>query len=119
MKALLLKGPGDAVVADVPEPASPGNDEILLKVRKVGLCGSDLNSYRGRNPLVTYPRILGHEVAATVAELNSRHPEWQPGTEVAASPLYELRQLCLLLAWPPECLPVQPDTGRAARWSAD
>ncbi len=86
MKALLLKGPGDAVVADVPEPASPGNDEVLLKVRKVGLCGSDLNSYRGRNPLVTYPRILGHEVAATVAELNPRYPEWQPGTDVAVSP---------------------------------
>jgi 2-desacetyl-2-hydroxyethyl bacteriochlorophyllide A dehydrogenase len=86
MKALLLKGPGDAAVADVAEPPSPGNDEILLKVRKVGLCGSDLNSYRGRNPLVTYPRILGHEVAATVAQLNPKHPEWQPGTEVAVSP---------------------------------
>ena len=37
MKALLLKGPGNAVVADVPEPRLSGNDEILLKVRKVGL----------------------------------------------------------------------------------
>jgi threonine dehydrogenase-like Zn-dependent dehydrogenase len=86
MKALLLRGPGDVAVADVPEPGATGNDEILLKVRKVGLCGSDLNSYRGRNPLVSYPRILGHEVAATVAELNPRHPEWQPGTELAVSP---------------------------------
>ena len=86
MKALLLKGPGNAVVADVPEPRLSGNDEILLKVRKVGLCGSDLNSYRGRNPLVSYPRILGHEIAATVAEVNPRHPEWQPGAEVAVSP---------------------------------
>jgi threonine dehydrogenase-like Zn-dependent dehydrogenase len=86
MKALLLKGPGDAVVADVSEPRPSGNDEILLKVRKVGLCGSDLNSYRGRNPLVSYPRILGHEVAASVAEVNPRYPEWQLGTEVAVSP---------------------------------
>jgi threonine dehydrogenase-like Zn-dependent dehydrogenase len=86
MKALMLKGPGDAAVADVPEPVLPGNDEILLKVRKVGLCGSDLNSYRGRNPLISYPRILGHEVAATVLELNPDHPEWRPGTDVAVSP---------------------------------
>lgn len=44
--------------------AGPG--ELLLKVRMVGFCGSDLNSFRGRNPMVTYPRILGHEVSATI-----------------------------------------------------
>jgi 2-desacetyl-2-hydroxyethyl bacteriochlorophyllide A dehydrogenase len=86
MKALLLEAPGEAVVADVAKPAGLADDEILLQVRRVGLCGSDLNSYRGRNPLVSYPRILGHEIAATVAELNPRHPEWQPGTAVAVSP---------------------------------
>jgi len=32
----------------------------------VGLCGSDLNSFRGKNPLVSFPRIPGHEVAATI-----------------------------------------------------
>ena len=34
----------------------------------VGLCGSDLNSYRGKNPLVEFPRIPGHEIAATVVD---------------------------------------------------
>lgn len=86
MKALMLQGPGDAMVADVAAGVRPGEAEILLEVRRVGLCGSDLNSYRGRNPLVSYPRILGHEIAATVAELNPRYPEWQPGTAVAVSP---------------------------------
>ena len=86
MRALMLQGPGNAVVADVPEAASHGEDDILLEVRRVGLCGSDLNSYRGKNPLVSYPRILGHEVAAVVAEGNPRHPEWEPGTAVAVSP---------------------------------
>jgi threonine dehydrogenase-like Zn-dependent dehydrogenase len=52
----------------------------------VGLCGSDLNSYRGRNTMVSFPRILGHEVAATVADLNPSHPEWEPGTPVTLSP---------------------------------
>lgn len=86
MKALVLAGPGDASVQQVEPPSAPAGDEILLDVRYVGLCGSDLNSYRGRNPLVSYPRILGHEVAATVAALNPNHPEWQPGTAVALSP---------------------------------
>jgi threonine dehydrogenase-like Zn-dependent dehydrogenase len=86
MKATVLRAPGEAAVDQVPEPESAGDNNILLQVRKIGLCGSDLNSYRGRNPLVTYPRILGHEIAATVAALNPHHPEWQPGTAVTVSP---------------------------------
>jgi threonine dehydrogenase-like Zn-dependent dehydrogenase len=58
----------------------------LLQVRKIGLCGSDLNSFRGRNPLITYPRILGHEIAATIAQANPDYSEWQPGTAVSVSP---------------------------------
>ena len=56
---------------------------VLLKVRMVGLCGSDLNSFRGLNPLVSFPRILGHEVCATVMRGDSDLPA---GTDVALSP---------------------------------
>lgn len=86
MKAVVLEGPGRAVVADVPDVRALGEDDILLQVRHIGFCGTDLNSYRGRNPLISYPRVLGHEIAATVAEVNPRHPEWQPGTAVTVSP---------------------------------
>ena len=82
VKALVLKSPGEASVETVPEPVvAPG--ELLLKVRMVGFCGSDLNSFRGRNPLVTFPRILGHEVSATIIEGDSALPS---GTDVALSP---------------------------------
>ncbi len=82
MKALSLTAAGEARVVHLPEPVKqPG--EILLKVEMVGLCGTDLNSYRGRNPLVTYPRVLGHEIAATVLEGTS---DLQPGTRVSVSP---------------------------------
>lgn len=86
MKAIMLESPGKAALAPVAEPRSAGADEVLLQVRRVGLCGSDLNSYRGRNPLVTFPRIPGHEIAATVAVLNPNTPEWQPGMNVTLSP---------------------------------
>ncbi len=86
MKAVVLERPGQAVLRTVQDPVSPGEDEVMLRVRKVGLCGSDLNSYRGRNPLVSFPRILGHEVAATVAETNPAHPEWTAGMAVTLSP---------------------------------
>ncbi len=84
MKAIVLEGPGRAVVMDVEAPRV-GEDEVLLQVRLVGLCGSDLNSYRGRNPLVSYPRIPGHELSATVVE-SGRHKEWEAGTMVTVSP---------------------------------
>lgn len=85
MNALVLEAPGRATCCSIPEPA-PTPDEILLNVRMVGLCGSDLNSFRGRNPLVTYPRVPGHEVSAVVASTNPRFPEWQKGTPVTLSP---------------------------------
>ena len=84
MKAVVLEEPGKAAIVDVKQPAA-GADEVLLRVRMVGLCGSDLNSYRGRNPLVSFPRIPGHEVAATVVE-GGAHPEWLAGTPVTLSP---------------------------------
>lgn len=66
----------------MPDPVlSPG--ALLLKPAYVGLCGSDLNSFRGRNPLISYPRVLGHEVAATVVEGSAAIP---PGTHVTFSP---------------------------------
>jgi len=86
MKAVVLEGPGKAGLKDVREPAGPGNGEVLLRVRRVGLCGSDLNSYRGRNPLVSYPRILGHEVAATVVEMGAGVQGWPSETTVTLSP---------------------------------
>ncbi len=86
MRAVVLQGPGQAAVKEVPELVRAGEGEVLLQVRKVGLCGSDLNSYRGRNPLVSFPRIPGHEVAATIAETNPLLPEWPAGTAVTLSP---------------------------------
>lgn len=82
MKALSLTGPGEVRIVDIAEPEKHPGD-LLLKVEMVGLCGSDLNSFRGRNPLVTYPRVLGHEIAATVLEGTATLPA---GTRVCVSP---------------------------------
>ncbi len=67
MKAVVVEGPGRARVVEIPEP-TPGPQETLLQVRMIGLCGTDLNTFRGKNPLVTFPRVLGHEVAATILQ---------------------------------------------------
>jgi threonine dehydrogenase-like Zn-dependent dehydrogenase len=82
MKALVLKKPGKALVESVPDPVLTDAD-VLLKIRMVGFCGSDLKSFRGLNPLISYPRILGHEVAATILQ---GHRTLLAGTDVAVSP---------------------------------
>ena len=70
MKAVVVQEPGKATLADIPEPSN-SSGETLLQIRMIGLCGTDLNTFRGRNPLVTFPRVLGHEVAATILHAGS------------------------------------------------
>lgn len=66
---------------------SPAPDEVLLKTRLIGLCGTDLSTFRGKNPLVSYPRIPGHEIAATVLEVGSEVPPgFQAGMDVTIYP---------------------------------
>jgi 2-desacetyl-2-hydroxyethyl bacteriochlorophyllide A dehydrogenase len=72
---------------EIPEPDEPGEGEVLLRVETVGFCGSDLNTYRGLNPLVEYPRIPGHEIGAAIVAVGDKvDPVWQPGTKVLVSP---------------------------------
>jgi threonine dehydrogenase-like Zn-dependent dehydrogenase len=85
MKALVIRRPGEAVIENVAEPR-PQPEEILLRVRMIGLCGSDLNSYRGKNPLVRYPRIPGHEIAATILQTHAARSDLKAGTNVTLSP---------------------------------
>jgi len=82
MKALVLKEPGVTAVESIADLV-PNAQDVVLKVRMVGLCGSDLNSFRGKNPMVSFPRVLGHEVAGTVV---SAPGDLQPGTNVTLSP---------------------------------
>ena len=82
MKALVIRKPGEAAVESVADPLVSG-EQLLLKVRMIGLCGSDLNSFRGKNPMVSFPRIPGHEVAATIVNGNAA---LATGTDVTMSP---------------------------------
>ncbi|HEX4021671.1 MAG TPA: zinc-binding alcohol dehydrogenase family protein [Acidobacteriaceae bacterium] len=85
MKAIVLKSPGIVAIEDIPRPTVSA-EQVLLRVRMIGLCGSDLNSFRGKNPMVSFPRILGHEVAATIEQTVSSWPDLQPGMNVTLSP---------------------------------
>ncbi len=51
------------------EPAAPARDEVQVRVLQVGICGTDLHAFEGKQPFFTYPRILGHELAVEVIAL--------------------------------------------------
>lgn len=82
MKAFRMEAPGVAAVVEIHDlTAKPG--DVLLQVKMVGMCGTDLNTYRGRNAMVTFPRVPGHEVAAVVVEGGG---DLAAGTAVTISP---------------------------------
>jgi 2-desacetyl-2-hydroxyethyl bacteriochlorophyllide A dehydrogenase len=67
MRQITLQQPGNFVSADVAAPR-PRAGEALVRVRRVGVCGTDLHAFAGRQPFFSYPRVLGHELAVEVLE---------------------------------------------------
>lgn len=87
MKALTIVRPGEAGIADYPEP-DPGQGEVAIDLAYVGYCGSDLTSYRGLNPLVSYPRVPGHEIAGTISALGAGVDGMALGQAVTVLPYF-------------------------------
>ena len=83
MKAIRVTSPNVAEMIHLPELTRAPEDKVLLRVNLVGMCGTDLTTFRGRNAMVEFPRILGHEVAATVLENGADLPS---GTQVTLAP---------------------------------
>lgn len=67
INAICLTQPKDVEIQAVSYPLK-GATDVLVRIEAMGICGSDIGAYRGTNPLVTYPRILGHEIVGTVIE---------------------------------------------------
>jgi len=85
MKAIYLKKAGDIQVTEIPKP-SRGENEIMVKIHGMGICGSDIGAYLGTNPLVSYPRIIGHELVGEISEVAQDEKEFKVGDRVALEP---------------------------------
>lgn len=124
MKALEITKPGASRLIERPQP-QPAAGEALLRVRRVGFCGTDLNTFRGRNPLVEYPRIPGHEIAATIEAFGPGPTgDWRVGQSVLVIPYAACGACSACRAGRPNCcrgnrtLGVQRDGAMAEYFAA-
>lgn len=74
MKAVQIISPDNVRIVEVEKP-TPQPDEVLLKIEYVGFCGSDLNTFLGKNPMVKMPVVPGHEVGAVIEAKGEQVPD--------------------------------------------
>ncbi|MBE5995744.1 MAG: zinc-binding alcohol dehydrogenase family protein [Lachnospiraceae bacterium] len=88
MKAIKLEKPWDISCVEMEKPAAPGKGEALIKIMTAGICGSDIGAFRGTNGLVSYPRVIGHELAGVIEAIDEENnPKgFKVGDEVIVDP---------------------------------
>jgi 2-desacetyl-2-hydroxyethyl bacteriochlorophyllide A dehydrogenase len=85
MKTLVCTTPGQFQYTEKDHP-SPEKDNTILRIRRVGICGTDLHAFEGTQPYFNYPRVLGHELAATIEETDAEG--FKKGDEVTIIPYF-------------------------------
>lgn len=85
MLEILLQQPGEFVAREGPEPIAK-RGEALVRVHRIGVCGTDLGAFAGRQPFFDYPRILGHELGVEVIDPGDEPNGLRPGDRCAVEP---------------------------------
>jgi alcohol dehydrogenase len=86
MKALLLEAPKQFKTIEMGSPDRPGPGEALVRVHRVGICGTDISGYLGKMPFFSYPRIPGHELGVEVVEVGAGVSNVKPGDRCSVEP---------------------------------
>lgn len=87
MKSIVINNPGEVEVKEVEMPILK-EGEALLKILYGGICGSDLNTYRGTNAYVSYPRTPGHEFSAEIVKVGPNDYNLEEGMIVTCNPYF-------------------------------
>ncbi len=87
MKTIIIPQPGEGKIIDTPIP-EPKKGEVLLKILRGGICGSELGTYRGTFAYASYPRIPGHEFSGEIVAINGDAPHLKTGMVVTGNPYF-------------------------------
>lgn len=85
MRAVYLEAPKNAFIKEIEEPLCP-KGYAKIRVRVVGICGSDVSAYKGTSPMCTYPRIIGHEIVGEVVQIDGEDEKLKVGDRVILEP---------------------------------
>src|SRR6266699_5569158 len=88
MKTIILDEPGQLQLSQTEEPPTPRDGEALVRIRQVGVCGTDLHAFRGEQPFFSYPRILGHELGVEIAAVEPQEHGLTAGVQCAVEPYF-------------------------------
>lgn len=103
MKTVILEAPGRLCFTETRGPATVAPDEALVRVHRVGVCGTDMHAYRGRQPFFSYPRILGHELGVEIVEIGANREGLQSGDRCAVEPYLNCGQCIACRRGKPNC----------------
>jgi len=103
MKVITLSQPGRFTLGEAEPPAQPKPGEALVRVHRVGICGTDAHAYRGKMPFVTYPRVLGHELGVEVLAVGSDVTTVRAGDMCALEPYLNCGQCVACRAGKTNC----------------
>ena len=92
MKTIILREPGQFVYAETDPEQNLQPHEALLKVHRIGICGTDYHAYQGNQPFFSYPRVLGHELGVEVVAVGSDVTRVKPGDRCAVEPYLNTSQ---------------------------
>ncbi len=85
MKQAVMTAPGEIQFRDVTKPA-PNDNEVLMDVKRIGVCGSDIHVFHGLHPYTSYPVVQGHEVGGLVADVGKNVTGLKPGDKITFMP---------------------------------
>jgi hypothetical protein len=88
LKSIICQKPFEFDVIEIDKPVMEIG-QALVRVKRIGVCGTDLHAYQGNQPFFTYPRILGHELAGIIDSIGENSDALKPGDPVAILPYME------------------------------
>ena len=90
MKRATMLSPGDIQISEVADVPEVGHGDVLVKIMKIGVCGSDIHVYHGKHPFTPFPVIQGHEYSGEVVAVGEGVTSVKPGDKVTGRP----QQVC-------------------------
>jgi L-iditol 2-dehydrogenase/threonine 3-dehydrogenase len=86
MRQAIMTSPGVIEHRDIPVPEKLGPSEVLLRIQRIGVCGSDVHVFHGEHPATPYPVVQGHEYSATIKAVGEAVTKAKPGQKATARP---------------------------------